>query len=409
MADVGGLATIDEVFEALRAHVRSLPVTHLPLTQAMGSTLAEVVVSRDDHPPFDRALMDGFAVRSADVPTAGTRLRLTGEVAMGAMASGAVGPGEAMRISTGGALPAGADAVVMVEKVETSADGASVEIQHVPTVGEHVLRQGASLWAGKPVLEAGTRLTGRAILAAGCAGVAEVAVYRRPSLAVLSTGDELVPCEQIPSPGKVRDGNRPALLAMAGEYGCETADLGIARDDPAELRERMTEGLQRDVLCLSGGVSMGPRDFVPAVLAELGVTFFVRKARVKPGKPIHLGRGPRGQLVCGLPGNPVSSFVGFKLFVAAGLALLQGREPDRPKVVQVPLTAGLAAGDARAEFVPGQLERGDGPWKPVAGIMPVAHQGSADPFAWARADAMILRGPADRPRRCGEPVNVLLL
>ncbi len=388
MREQTALTPISEALAAIERAVHRLPVTRLPLEQAAGLTLATGIVCDIDYPPFDKAMMDGFAVRAADCRGAGTTLRVTGELAAGQVAADELLTGDAVRINTGAPLPPGADAVVVIEHVELYDDGLRMSTPDTPSPGTHVARRGSDVRAGAIVLEAGTRLGPAQVAAAAAAGAAQVEVYRRPRMAVLVTGDELVPIGKRPTGAQIRNSNGPALAALARQAGCEVIDLGIAGDDRAQLADKVAAGLQADVLCISGGVSMGQHDYVPEVLEQAGVRFDVRKVAIRPGKPIIIGVGPAGQMVFGLPGNPVSSFVCFLVFVRAAVAGLQGRAVTMPPMLSVTLDAPLPAAGQRTEFLPAQLTAGtNGEWR----ASPTRWQGSGDLFGLARSNGLLVR------------------
>ncbi len=391
--------TVDEVLAAIAREVKPLPTVRLPLAQAAGLTLAAPVCTDIDSPPFNKALMDGYAMRAGDCSSPGARLNLIGGVAAGQMPARALACGEAMQISTGAPLPPGADAVVMVEETELSADGRSVLIRQAAEPDQHLLRQGSESRAGDTVLSAGTLLDPAQVAAAAAAGAGDVEVHRRPRVGVLVTGDELAPFGRRPEGGQIRDANAPCLLALAHCRACETADLGIATDTREALTARLRPALglggradapKPDVICISGGVSMGPYDHVPEVLAELGVRLVVRKVAIRPGKPMVFGVAPDGQLLFGLPGNPVSTFVTFVLFVRAAIDGLQGRPITLPPTVVVTLTGAVPATGWRTEFIPASLEfAADGTWRATA----TRWQGSSDVFALARSNGLLIRQP----------------
>lgn len=400
------LARISDTLEIIGRYVRPLDTCVVPLDQALGLTLAGSIQCDIDYPPFDKAMMDGFAVRAMDCQSPGTSLHIAGEIPAGGQADREVASGQAVRINTGAPLPPGADAVVMIEHAEISPDGQSVVIRDSVRPGQHIARRGVDIRAGDVVLAAGTHIGPAQIAALAAAGAGQVEVCRRPRVAVLVTGDELVDISTQPGPGQIRNSNGPCLLALARQAGCEVVDLGVVGDDRPRLAERLREGLAADVLCITGGMSMGQHDYVPGVLAEVGVRLEVQKIAIKPGKPTAFGVGPAGQLIFGLPGNPVSCFVGFTVFVRAALAGLQGREVAPPPTIPAALECPLRPAGARAEYIPACLRPDEaGGWR----VSPVRWQGSGDPFGLARANGLIVRA-ADAPGlEAGEIVGVVLI
>ena len=276
---------------------------------ALGRVLAGDVVADSDLPPFDRAQMDGYAVRAADTAGAPVRLRLVGEAAAGEGWRGQLGAGEAVRIMTGAPLPAGADSVQQVEVTRELEGGGVVEVERSTQPGQFFVTRGSEIRAGETVLRAGESVgaAGMAVLASF--GYAEVEVYRRPRVAVLATGSELVAAAERPGADQIRDSNTYSLAAYAALAGAEVERLPLAGDEPELLRRLIEEAAARaDVLILSGGVSMGRYDFTKAALDSLGAEIFFERVRLRPGKPTVFARLPdEGRtLVFGLPGNPVS-------------------------------------------------------------------------------------------------------
>ncbi len=306
-----------------------LPPRSVPLADALGRVLAEPVVSAVDVPPFANTAMDGFAVRAEDTAGAPVGLEVVGTLAAGADPAGvAVGPRQAVRIMTGAPLPAGADAVVMVERTSTDGDVVTVAVAARP--GDHVRSAGEDLHAGQTVFETGTVLSPGHLGVLASLGLSEATVFPPARVGVLSTGDELVEGATPLRPGQIRDSNRPTLLAMVREAGCEPIDLGTARDDEEAIRAALEDGLARcDAVVTSGGVSVGDFDYVKVVLDKIGRMDWWQVA-IRPAKPFAFGvAGERETPVFGLPGNPVSSMVSFELFVGPGLRRMMGHPPER--------------------------------------------------------------------------------
>ncbi len=300
-------------------HTPVLGIEQRPLDSCAGRVLAEDVVAPSALPAFRSSAVDGFALRSTD---AGQTLQVIGESAAGRPYEGSVGPGTAARILTGGALPEGADCVVMVEDV--SLDGDLVTVPSHLRAGTNYHNIGDDVRAGDPVLTAGTQLGAAEIGIAAAIGRALLPVRRRPRVALMSTGDELVEVGKAPGRGQITDSNRWALYAALLEAGAEVHSLGIAPDEPGELRRLVEEWLDdADVLVTSGGVSVGTHDLVKPLLESLG-TVHVGRVKLKPGKPFTFATLPAGKLAFGLPGFPVSSLVTFEVFVRPALRKLQG-------------------------------------------------------------------------------------
>jgi molybdopterin molybdotransferase len=300
------------------AHVEPLARERVPLADAAGRVLADDVRAVVDLPPFPSSAMDGYALRAADTPGL---LPVVARVAAGRPAGRPLGPGEAMQISTGGVVPDGADAVIPVEYVVDHDN--SVEIGSDVAVGANMRPQGGDVAAGAVVVARGTRLGPAQLGAAAAAGAAEVVCTRRPRAAVLTTGTELRPAGEPLGPGEVYEANSLIVAAQLEAAGAVAQRLAPVADDADAHREAIARGLESDILITTGGVSVGPHDLVRATEAELGVEEVFWRVAVRPGKPVSFGtRGPT--LVFGLPGNPVSTLVGFELFVRPAVNALQG-------------------------------------------------------------------------------------
>jgi molybdopterin molybdotransferase len=372
---VSALPTIEEALALVLAHVRPLPAEEVPIGAAAGRVLAEDGHAAVDLPPFDSSAMDGYAVRAADTP--GT-LRLAGASAAGRPAEAALAPGEAIAVSTGAVVPAGADAVVPVEQTDRVNGG--VRVERVAE-GEHVRPRGGDVEAGGTVVERGTRLGPVQVAALAAAGVASVRCGRRPRVAVLATGTELRRPGEPLQAGQIYESNSVLLAAQLRSAGAEPLVLDAVADDEQATRAALERGLDADVLITSGGVSVGPHDLVRAGLAELGAREVFWRVAVKPGKPVAFAT--RGDtLVFGLPGNPVSSLVSFELFARPALAALQGARDPRPAYLPGILAAPLRRNATRDELV---RVRSDG------GILhPVSGQGSHMIVRAAGANALVL-------------------
>ncbi len=301
-----------------------------PVAEALGLVLAEEIVSSEAIPPFANTAMDGFALRAADVADAPCRLTIVGTVAAGPAPDIAVGPGQAARIMTGAVIPAGADAIVMVEL--TSVDGDIVTVTESVPVGNHIRGAGDDIEPGEVVFAPGTVLTPGHLGVLCSLGRREVLAHRRVRVGVFSTGDELVDEDRDLRPGEIRDSNRRTLLSMVALAGADPIDLGLVRDDEDAIEAALRSGAAScDALITSGGVSMGDFDFVKAVLSRIGEMRWMQVA-IKPAKPFAFGT-VGGTPIFGLPGNPVSSMVSFELFARTGLRSMMGHvDPTRPPI-----------------------------------------------------------------------------
>lgn len=450
------MLTVEEALARVLEATPRLADQRLPVEQAAGRILAEAIVSDIDSPPYDKSVVDGFALRAADVATGLREFRVTGEITAGDWPRTAVEPGTAIRIMTGAPLPPDADAVVMIEHTDAGqsiqasdkpgpvppserwAPRSVVRLEERPvTAGQNILRRAASLAFGSVVLEAGRLIRPIEVGLLSEVGCVEVRVVPKPRVAVLSTGNELVAPSIVPTRGQIRNSNGPMLAALAEQAGALAAPLGIARDDRESLRQRIIAGLEADVLVLSGGVSAGALDLVPPVLEELGVAPSFHQVRLRPGKPLWFGVrtvAERATLVFGLPGNPVSSLVCWNLFVRPALEQLQGRPADglaaargwletprayrgdRPTywpAVFLPPGDSRRRGDATAAAASTACEPGaGGASEPLAErprIRLLDWQGSADLRTLADANCLAFFPPGQRNYTPDDPIDVRLL
>ena len=438
------------------------PNEEVLLLQAVGRVLAEPIRADRDFPPFPRATRDGFAVRADDLAGGLTLLRVVGQVRAGDSYDLPLASGEAVEIMTGAAVPPGADAVVMVEYTErksvpeidrkgrpfdSSFAGSEslragygtqreepedrenivdddhildiaghakpeseekrtedlVEIQRTVITGENVVPAGAEAQAGQELLPRGVRLGSAQIALAAAAGKASVKVYRKPRVAILSTGDELVEVAEKPGPSQIRNSNSYSLAALVAECGGEPVQLPIAPDEEGKLTELIQEGLKADMLLLSGGVSMGKFDLVEQALKSLGAKFFFTGALIQPGKPVVFGEVGAIPFF-GLPGNPVSVMVTFELFARQMVEALSGAEPARLKSAKAKLRKELKTKTGLTRFLPARLDGGlDDPEVEV-----VPWQGSGDMLAAARANCYLVVPPDREKLAKGEMVTVVL-
>ncbi len=310
--------------------IAPLPAERVTWADALGRTLAQPIRSRDNIPPFDNSAMDGYAVRTDDLHTLPATLRVTEDIPAGAFPQKTVAPGACARIMTGAPFPEGADAVAPVEWTEAAEDG-TVQFNQAPTPGQHVRTAGEDILEGELVFEPGQLITPPAIGMLTTLGYPEVDVARRPRVAVISTGDELVDPSEDLRPGKIRDSNGPALAAQVFSAGGEALPPFHAHDDEQSIRTVVEQALDADVLLFSGGVSVGDYDFVKQVLDEMGMELLFWKVRQRPGKPLAFGL-LQGRFIFGLPGNPVSSAICFEQYVRPALAKMLGRrELLRPR------------------------------------------------------------------------------
>jgi molybdopterin molybdotransferase len=415
------MISVDEALQLVEKHARPLAPRRVALGDAAGLVLAEDVASDINSPPYDKALMDGYAVLASDRES---QRRVLEEVAAGDVPRLPVTPGCATRIMTGAPVPEGADAVVPVEQTEmvgeTTVRLLGAELQP----GQNVMPLGTSLRAGEIVLRTGALLRPIEIAILAEIGHGMVSVQPRPRIAVLSTGNELVHIGERPSAGQIRNSNGPMLVAAAARAEAIGFELPIARDDRDNLRALVEEGLTADVLLLSGGVSAGKFDLVPDVLAERGVEQVFHKVALRPGKPLWFGvkkSADRRVLVFGLPGNPVSGFVCFELFVRPAIAALSGRGFVSTNSVSARLAHTYSHKGGRAACLPARITWGPGtPFRSADSSAPVGDgrmpsveilpwHGSADMATLAQADGLVRLPVEPLSLAAGSALEVLLV
>ncbi len=403
---------VEQALQMVLERIEALPASDRDLSEVLGDVLATDVTSDIDSPPHDKAMVDGYAVITADVATAPTTLRVIEEVTAGEVPKEEVVPGTAIRIMTGAPVPKGTERVIMVEHTETpidTGDRPAVTI-HRPLDGgrTNIMERATSLARNSIVLHRGQQVTSGHVGLLAEVGHATVKVVPRPSVAIISTGNELVPVGSVPESGQIRNSNGPMLAAQVESAGATAVSLGIGRDDREHLASLIRRGLEEDILVLSGGVSAGVLDLVPGVLAEENVQQVFHKVRVKPGKPVWFGvceRGEKKTYVFGLPGNPVSTLVCFELFVRAAIDKLAGRSRvGRPKVDARVASEYVHRGD-RPAYLPARIEHHIG--GRVVSLL--NWKGSADLCGLANANALAIFPAGDRDYQTGDEISVLLL
>lgn len=371
------------VISKVAAHPRHPPAETVDLAASLGRVLAEEVVADRDYPPFHRSTRDGFAVRAADLVQVPASLKRLGEIKAGEAYSGTIRAGECLQIMTGAPVPAGADAVVMIE--HTDLQGEQVVIKRSVEPGENVVPRGSEARQGSPLLCPGTLIGYAEVSLLGQVGKARVQVYRRPRVAVLSTGDEVVDVDAQPGPSQIRNSNSYSMAAQVALCGGQSVLLGNARDDLAELERLICRGLEEDLLVLTGGVSMGKYDLVEVVLRRLGAHFYFDAVAIRPGRPAVFGFC-RGKFVFGLPGNPVSTMVTFELLVAPAIALLSGAPAPPLRFLKARLAEPVRQKTRLTLFLPARLE-----WQDAdVTVRAQPCQGSGDVVALARSNCFLV-------------------
>ncbi len=386
----------ERVVSTVRASRAACAVEEVPLESAAGRVLAENVAADRDVPALPRSVRDGYAVRAAELPG---ELRVTGEVRAGERFAGEVGPGEAVEIMTGAPMPAGADAVVMVE--HTLRAGGRVRIGRTAEPGQFINRRGCEAAAGEVVLRAGARLDYSGVAALAAFGRESVRVFRKPVAAIVATGDEIVEAGRTPEEFQIRNSNSYSLAAQAARAGGAPLVLPVARDNGEDARRIVERGLSADLLLLSGGVSAGKYDIVERTLAGLGAEFYFDRVLIQPGQPLVFGRA-RGKFFFGLPGNPASTMVTFELFARAALELLGGQEETVLHMPYARLTGAFRHRAGIARFLPARLGAGG------AEVTPLTWSGSGDIPALTRANAYLAAEAGRAEYAGGDLIRVLL-
>jgi molybdopterin molybdotransferase len=377
----------------------------VPLEKAHRRTLAESLIAPRDQPPFPASAMDGYAVKAADIVSIPATLRVIGMSAAGHAFAGKLGSGEAVRIFTGAPVPEGADAIVVQE--DTVSDDHSVTVNEAAAVGRYVRPAGLDFAAGSVLMSAGHLISARDLALAAAAGFSQVPVRRRPCIAILATGDELVRPGENPQADQIIASNSYAVAAMARAAGGEVIDLGIARDDLAETRAAIGKAWREkvEVLVTLGGASVGEHDLVQEALTSAGMKLGFWRIAMRPGKPLMHGVLD-GMRVLGFPGNPVSSMVCALIFLRPLIRALVGdpeaaADPTRPAI----LGADVPKNDQRQDYLRAAVEHGSSP--PI--VTPFAHQDSSMMAVFARAGALILREAHAPPAKAADPCRAILL
>ncbi|HZP22408.1 MAG TPA: gephyrin-like molybdotransferase Glp [Terriglobales bacterium] len=406
------LPSFEEARRIVETYAASLTATSpekLSLLDAAGLALGEDLRADRDFPPFPRSTRDGFAVRAADVKGAPARLRCIGEIRAGAsgeQSSITVGKGECVEIMTGAPVPAGADAVVMVEHTERSGD--AISVQRTVAAAENVVAAGAEARQGDVMVPRGTRVNHTVTAVAAAIGRPEVFVHRRPRVAILATGDEVVDINLAPGANEIRNSNSYSLAAQVDAAGGAPMILPVARDEADELALLLRKGLEADLLLITGGVSMGRYDLVEQVLASFEAEMFFTGAQIQPGRPVVFGevRSDEGTTpLLGLPGNPVSTMVTFALFAQPVLEALGGAKPTPLPFAQAMLQSEIVTKPGLTRFLPAALAGTRE--QPMVELL--HWQGSGDLMAAARANCYIVV-PPDRERFAGgEAVTILMM
>jgi molybdopterin molybdotransferase len=403
--------SVESAQKCVLESVAGLDAEPVRLEDSLGRVLAEDVRANRDLPPYDVSAMDGIALRSADLSNVPATLDIIEDIKAGDMPTKAVRACQCARIMTGAPIPQGADAVIRVEDTQAASDS-SVQINVAVKSGNDIRLQGEGMRNGDVVLTAGTEITPGVIGVLATVKYAQVQVYRRPRVAILSTGNELEDMDEPVDPNKIPNSNSYALMAQVQALGIEPDLLGIARDDPAELEEYLQRGLRFDVLLVSGGTSVGVHDYVRPIIESLGVQMKFWRVAMKPGHPVAFGVLPRNTdgtskdtFVFGLPGNPVSSMVCFEQFVAPALRRMMGHTRLYRRTLAARLTHNLKHQPGRTEFVRVTLAKEQGGYAATS----TGAQGSGMLLSMARADGLMVVPAGSTGMVAGEQVIVQLL
>ncbi len=383
-----------------------LPYERVALDDACNRFLAEDVIADSDLPPFDRSQMDGYAVRAADTESAPVRLRIVGESAAGNGWHQEMKAGQAVRIMTGAPLPAGADSVQQVEFTR-DLSFEEVEIQKPVSVGRSIVTRASEVEQGATVLSGGEQINPAVLATLASFGYAKVKVGRRPRVAVLATGSELVAVNKQPGADQIRDSNNYSIGGYAELAGAQVERMSLAGDDVPVLKRQISEAAERsDVVVTSGGVSMGVYDFTKAVLNELGCQIFFERVALRPGKPTVFARMPNGTIVFGLPGNPVSVSVTFNLFARTSILRLQGAKQSQLSEQYAILAQAVKGAEGRESYLPASL-RTDTDGRLI--VEALKWGGSSDFVAFTRASALLIVGAGVQKQEAGSVVRVVNL
>ena len=392
------------VVEGQAAEVRARTKEKVKILASLGRVLAEPIAADRDFPPFRRAMRDGYALRAADLASLPATLDVIGEIKAGAPPEAVpreVGAGQAAAIMTGAPAPNGADAVVMVEY--TSLSGKRVTVTRSVARGDNIVEAGSEARKGQFLLHHGTRMDYGAIALAASVGLQSISVFRRPEVAILSTGDEIVEIGERPGPHQIRNSNSYSLAAQGQQAGSVPKMLGIARDEADHLRGLIEQGMEHDLLLLTGGVSMGRYDLVEQVLAELSAEFFFTGAQIQPGRPVVFGR-VRERYFFGLPGNPISTMVTFELFARPMLEALAGMAARELCFVHARLKSEIKTKTGLTRFLPALLS---GEFEETEVELAGWH-GSGDVAAMARSNCYLVIPPDREKIAAGEWVAILM-
>ncbi len=398
------MISVEEALGLVFSNLPERKVEQVPFQNSLSRILAEDLAATSNIPPFNRSAMDGFAVSATDVENAPVTLEIAGEIRAGGGMPETLPPGQAMSIMTGAPVPKGADAVQIIEECRIEADGRTVTIAKPVQVGENIAPKGSEAAAGEIVLRTGHRIGPAELAVMATFGYERIQVWKNPDVAVFATGDELVEVHETPGPDQIRNSNAYCLIGQLNFMGLEPEYLGIVRDDKEVLRDKMLQGLRKDVLIITGGVSMGEYDYVKDVFEELELEILFSKVAIKPGKPTVFARKGK-TLVFGLPGNPISALVTFECFVRPALGTLCGMSQPELHRMRGELLDDMEQSSGRMAFFPAWVYWDDGKIK----VQPLRWKSSADIIGFTGANATFIFPRGQSHLKKGEIVEVMLL
>ncbi len=398
------MISVDTAIKIVAETVTPLPPRTVPLESALGFCLAQDVQSDIDMPPFNRSAMDGYAVIAEDTAAAPVELTVIEDIAAGHMPTKRVSRGQASRIMTGAAVPEGADAVVKFEETEDLSTNNRVKILRTIDRGRNISKRGEDMQAGQTVLHKGMPVRPQEIGILAMTGKSPVEVFSAPATGIISTGDELVDAGSKPSVGQIRNSNGYSLSAQARRLKAEVEILGIVKDTKEEISSMLCRGLQKDILILSGGVSMGEYDLVGDVMKDLKTQIYFEKVALRPGKPVIFGKKDK-TFIFALPGNPVASFVTFELFIYPAIRKMMGFTTIHRTLLKASLETEIVVRRRRREYRPACLRMENNTWL----VSPVEWHGSADLLATTRANCLLIVREDAEKLASGQLVDVILL
>lgn len=396
------MISVEEAANIVLENVAPLPSKRIGIDAGLGFCLAEDVRSDLDMPPFNKSAMDGYAVIASDTVNAPAELEVVENIAAGYVPTKRLQSGQASKIMTGAAVPEGADAVVKVEETNALNDGKRVRVHKSIERGKNVCKRGEDIKEGQVVLTRGTELRPQEVGILAAIGQKDALVFSAPRVGVISTGSELVEVTSKPNAGQIRDSNSYSIMAQAKQLHAEVESLGMVPDDKEITTERVKRGLDKDILILSGGVSMGEYDLVGDVLVELGVEIYFKKVALRPGKPTVFGK-KGNTVVFALPGNPVATLVTFMLFVAPAIRKMMGYRNPTNSTIKAAMETELIKKKRRREYQPAQLRQDGAGWA----VSPVGWHGSGDLFSTTKANCLLIVPETVERFAIGQEVEVL--